>query len=355
MKPKNWRLAVIIPAHNEAAIIGHNLARLTAVISSSHIYVVCDGCTDRTSVIAKRYTPNVLILPVNQGKGQAINLCLDHYSLTRRYRFIMPLDADTFLDSHFFDRLFPHFRKTHNQTIAAVTGRVTSLPGNWLSAYRLWEYDLGQTIHKQAQSYLGGITVCPGCSTVYRARIFNRLRYPARSLAEDMDLTYSIHRLALGKITFAPQAIVYTQDPQKISDFLRQLKRWYLGFWASVVKHHLPWGGQMLDLEVSLSALEGLFSGLLIVTYFFIAPFSLRIDWHLLAVPIILDLGLFFLPSLLYVSVKHHYRRLLLYAPLFYFLRLLSSLIFLISFIQVMLSLDRLVAWFSPRRYQLKA
>lgn len=351
MKPKNWYLAVIVPAHNEAAVINQNLAKLSQAISPANIYVVCDGCRDNTALIAKRYTANVLVLPKNIGKGPAINKCLDHFTLTRRYRYIMPLDADTLLGPAFFDHIFPYFNQAN---VAAVTGRVTSLPGNWLSAYRLWEYELGQTIHKQAQSYLKGITVCPGCATVYRARIFQQIRYPVHSLAEDMDLTFTIHRLALGKIIFASKAVVFTQDPQRLFDFFRQIKRWYLGFWASVAKHHLPWGGQMLDVEVSLSALEGLFSGLLIVVYLLIAPFSLRLDWHLMVIPIILDLGLFFLPSLIFVAVKQRRRTLILYAPLFYWLRLTSSLVFFFSFIQVMFSADRLVAWFSPRRYQFK-
>ena len=69
-KPK---VAIIIPAYNEAERISRVLRAVTASKQADEIIVVCDGCRDATARVAARFSGvRVLELPVNVGKGGAM-------------------------------------------------------------------------------------------------------------------------------------------------------------------------------------------------------------------------------------------------------------------------------------------
>ena len=61
---------------------------------------------------------------------------------------------------------------------------------------------------------------------------------------------------------------------------------------------------EMLDVEVGGQALEGLFHGLLMMLLLFFIPISFVINPLLVAIPFGLDFSLFFLPTILFISVK---------------------------------------------------
>ena len=47
-------ISIVIPAHNEEAVIGRLLRSLSDRKENDEIIVVCDGCSDRTAEIAAR-------------------------------------------------------------------------------------------------------------------------------------------------------------------------------------------------------------------------------------------------------------------------------------------------------------
>lgn len=346
-------LALIIPAHNEAQIIAATLRQARQYVTAPNIYVVDDGSRDKTAQIARKFTHNVVRHPINLGKGSAINTALDTWHLPEKYAYIMPLDADTTLTPNFFKAIHAFFKQDVHQDYVCLNGRVVARQKNWLTAYRIWEYEIAQTIHKTAQSIIGGIVISPGCATVYRSAVFKKVQFPTHSLAEDMDLTFTIHRKRLGKIGFVSQAEVITQDPSNLSDYINQIDRWYTGLWHNIRHHNVPWEGQMLDFEVALLATEALFSGLLYISFLVLLPLSLTTNIRLFLIPLIIDMCLFILPTVLYTAIRRRVNRMVIYLGHFYFLRLISSVIFLRSFVKVMFDYHRTMRWFSPHRYQL--
>jgi glycosyltransferase involved in cell wall biosynthesis len=70
---------VLIPAWNEAAVIGRTLAGLTAAGDRLRIVVIANACTDGTALVARQAAPGALVLetPV-PGKCTALNLGLSH-------------------------------------------------------------------------------------------------------------------------------------------------------------------------------------------------------------------------------------------------------------------------------------
>ncbi len=354
----SFRVAILIPAFNEAKVIGGTIKALKKFKPSRDIYVVDDGSKDGTSQIAKKLLPkgNVIRL-TNGGKVKAINQGIKQFSLLKKYDYLMPIDADTVVEKGFFPSVRKVLQADKEEMIVAVVGRVRGRANNWLTSYRMWEYEVSQAIHKRAQEVMRAVLVCPGCSTVFRTRLWSDLQMPIGTQTEDMDHTWQIYRRNLGKIVYCDRAVVTTQDPRAIRDYVKQIKRWYLGFWQCLIKHEIPWGGQTLDLEVTLQAIEGLYYGLLaLVTVVGWPVVVVTGRWWILSVPWAIDLGLFLIPTLMYASWRLRTLRLWKYFPIFYGLRILSSLVFLWAFVKICLWGDRRLSlsW-DTQRYLVEA
>jgi len=106
----------------------------------------------------------------------------------------------------------------------------------------------------------------------------------------------------------------------------------------------------MLDLEVFILATEGLFNGLLVI-FFLISLINLLLfgGVNILVIPLLYDLFLFFIPSLIWSCLSDKDYTRIFFIPHFYFLRFLSSIIFLKSFFDGFLSLEKEYVWNSTR------
>ena len=69
---KTVSLSVIIPAKNEAAVIGDVVSSVRAIYADAEILVVDDGSTDETATFAERAGATVVGHPVSLGNGAAI-------------------------------------------------------------------------------------------------------------------------------------------------------------------------------------------------------------------------------------------------------------------------------------------
>src|SRR5438045_526297 len=81
-RPSHKRIAVLVPAHDEAALIGRCVRSLRAQTYPSHLYdviVVADNCTDATASIARSAGAEVLVRdePGARGKGRALRWAID--------------------------------------------------------------------------------------------------------------------------------------------------------------------------------------------------------------------------------------------------------------------------------------
>lgn len=86
-------LVVVVPAFNEAAILGQVLRRVRAQVPSATVVVVDDGSTDGTAALARAAGARVLSLPFNLGYGAALQTGY-RFALEARADVIVQLDAD---------------------------------------------------------------------------------------------------------------------------------------------------------------------------------------------------------------------------------------------------------------------
>lgn len=88
--------AILIPAHNEAAVISQTLTSVMAARpDAASVYVVADNCSDETASIARQFGTTVVERndPVQRGKGYALDYGLSQLAAAPPEVVIM-IDAD---------------------------------------------------------------------------------------------------------------------------------------------------------------------------------------------------------------------------------------------------------------------
>jgi poly-beta-1,6-N-acetyl-D-glucosamine synthase len=343
-------ICVVIPARNEETLIGRCVASvLDAGLDAAHVYVVDDASSDRTGEVLRGVRElNVLRNEPRKGKAGSLRHALEHYALVERYEFVAILDADSHVGAGYFDAVLRAFADDPQAVL--VCGSPRGQAYNYLTAFRTLEYAASLVLYRKGQDRLGVITVAPGCASVYRTAVLDDLDWDGGTLVEDMELTVQIHRKRLGRIRFADDAVVHTQDPRRITEYIGQLTRWYSGTWQVMRLHRLPFGRQRIDAEFALLIGEGLVYSAMVLAVPLLAWLSpsATLRWLLLDQLVAAFAAVLCAWRLGRVDV-------LLWFPTFVPLRVIGCLVLVRTFWLEVIRRQTLRTWFSVARYDTNA
>jgi cellulose synthase/poly-beta-1,6-N-acetylglucosamine synthase-like glycosyltransferase len=202
------------------------------------------------------------------------------------------------------------------------------------------------SVYRSGQTAMGVITVAPGCSTSFRTSAFRQLEWCSDTIVEDMDCTIQLHKKNLGKIVYQENAIVYTQDPKSIRDYIKQTNRWYTGAWQVGKKHGMFKSASKIDLEYKLLLGEALLFAVLLCL------FPLWAYWapqKMAAFIIINGILLMFISILAGCDSKR--TDVVLFSPIFVLLQTLDLFILLRSFWRTVVRGQHDHAWNQCARY----
>jgi cellulose synthase/poly-beta-1,6-N-acetylglucosamine synthase-like glycosyltransferase len=263
-------VAVLIPAHNEALVIGESLRAIMALVPRQNVHVVSDGSADATVAIARQAGVHVIETSENLGKAGALEQAIGRFDLIRRFPVVMLLDADTRVQPGYFGAALPLLR---NPEVVAVAGcvrtaldRKMTLRGNVLVGHRTRIYAIGQRALKFGQTYLrsNATPIVPGFASLYRTWVLPKMDMnPPGLVIEDFNMTFEVYQKRLGKVGFTLGAVAVTQDPDNIRDYVRQTKRWAVGLWQTVRRH--PPRANLFTAMLTLLLLELITSSVLFV------------------------------------------------------------------------------------------
>jgi cellulose synthase/poly-beta-1,6-N-acetylglucosamine synthase-like glycosyltransferase len=249
--PRFPRAAVLIPAWNEAAVIGTSIDRLMALeypADALRVYVVDDASTDDTpAVIAGRqgrFPGRVFHLRRErggQGKSHTLNHGLDVILADDWMQVLLITDADVIFEP---DSLRMMTRHLADDQVGAVTAYIKEggRPGNYLTRFIGYEYVTAQAAARRGQNVLGAIACLAGGAQLHTRDNLVALggRIDTSSLAEDTITTIET-QLAGRRVVFEPHAIVWAEEPGSIRGLWKQRLRWARGNVQVTVRYRRLW------------------------------------------------------------------------------------------------------------------
>jgi cellulose synthase/poly-beta-1,6-N-acetylglucosamine synthase-like glycosyltransferase len=265
------------------------------------------------------------------------------FDLVRRYDYVCLMDADTQVSEDYFQSVMKSFGEPG---VVVVCGRAKSTPHNWLTAYRCLAYWISHAIYKDGQSNMGVITVTPGCAAAFRSDAFAQLDWSNDTIVEDMDCTIQVHRKKLGKIVYQKHAVVSTQDPRTLRDYIKQMYRWHTGAWQVGLKYGMLTGLSKIDLEYKLLMGEGV----VFATLFLLMPLWLVIYPRLAFYGAGMDMIVLIFLSMI-CGVCDRRTDVFIFSPMYPLLRFVDCSVFLYSFWKVVVQKKQVRGWFAVKRY----
>jgi cellulose synthase/poly-beta-1,6-N-acetylglucosamine synthase-like glycosyltransferase len=249
-------VCVVIPAHNEEAVIGHTIeALLRQDYTERVIMIMNDGSKDATSEIARRYAKEGVIVVdrgpeiAGRGKGAVLNhayqlLCAMVEASDPRLNgrsaedvIVCILDADGQLESTALTRVTPYFadRRVGGLQIGV---RIANADTNFLTRMQDLEFVGFSAMVQEARDAWGAVGLGGNGQFTRLSALMTVGDTPwSDCLTEDLDLGLTLIK-AGWRIRFCPDAWVAQQAVERMRPLFRQRTRWIQGHyqcWA-----HLP-------------------------------------------------------------------------------------------------------------------
>jgi cellulose synthase/poly-beta-1,6-N-acetylglucosamine synthase-like glycosyltransferase len=264
------QIAAVIAAHNEEIALPSCLSAITAILPARQVFIANDASNDKTAEIAKDLGCKVFSARANMGKARVLAAAIARFKLCTKFKAVLILDADSAIDPHYLERGLVLF---DDPQVAVVAGHVVSRPADkgsieaaFVHTYRSRLYFLVQALCKFGQSWkpFNVTYIAPGFASMYRASVLEQLDIAAPGLViEDFNMTFDVHRLGLGRIAYSPLVRCTTEDPGSIRDYSKQVRRWCLGFWQTLLAHQPRFSLFWLSLFALI--VESVFTSLLLL------------------------------------------------------------------------------------------
>lgn len=233
------RVAVVVPAWNEGAVIGASIDRLMSLAyprDRIRVYVVDDASTDNTPdvVLAKaaEYPGSVIHLRRDkggEGKAHTLNHGIRIVLQDDWMQALLIMDADVI---YLPDSLRRMTRHLGDPKVGAVTSYIAegSADKNYLTRFIGMEYVLSQVAARRAQNVLGALACLAGGAQLHSRENLEAIggEIDTSSLAEDTVTTFKT-QLGGRKVVFEPHAVVLAEEPQLINTLWKQRLRWARG------------------------------------------------------------------------------------------------------------------------------
>ena len=296
------RFLVLVPAHNEEAVIGDiidNLSHMEYPRELYDFYILADNCTDRTADVARSMGANVLEFTKDSpdaptGKPIALQKALNAIgNYQDRYDLIMFFDADNLVDPNMFLEVNSQYLDAGGKADIIQCYLGAKNRKGAVALFYYMSYTITNRFFQFAKSRMGLNSVIGGTGFAVSAQyLHSRGGWTAMSLTEDFEL--QIEATCEGrKILWNNNVRVYDEKPTAFRASFRQRTRWAQGHWYVAFKNTLPLFRALFQRRISPLEFFSTFMYLYSLTPFVILVLQLIAGALLLAVR-----GLSVLPSM---------------------------------------------------------
>ncbi|MDP1525815.1 MAG: glycosyltransferase family 2 protein [Rhodocyclaceae bacterium] len=240
------RIAIVVPAHDEAAVIAHTLSNLLPLAKqdgNTSVVVIADNCSDATATLARDAGARVIARhdPARRGKG---------YALDHAFRLLLPegfaafavIDADSSVDAHFLPALRATLRGA-----AAAQARYTVRNGSESPRTQLAELALAgfNVLRPRGRDRLGLSAGILGNGFALRRETLEQVPYTAASVVEDLEYHLQLINAGL-RVAFIDRASVRGDMPTGAEGARTQRARWEGGRLRMLREHGAALLGKVL-------------------------------------------------------------------------------------------------------------
>jgi cellulose synthase/poly-beta-1,6-N-acetylglucosamine synthase-like glycosyltransferase len=236
------RFAILIPAHNEEALLGRlldSLRQLDYPPDRATVHVVADNCEDRTADVARTHGANVheRFDRVDASKGFALRWLLQEIRGTgRTYDAFVVLDADSIVSENFLRRMDAYLDagslvvQAHYSVLNARETPVATLRYAALAAVHY--------LRPLGRSVLGLSCGLKGNGMCFAASVLEQFDWRWYTLAEDVEFHLALVAQGI-RVHFCPEATVLADMPVTFEQATSQNARWERGR-LQLARHHVP-------------------------------------------------------------------------------------------------------------------
>ena len=221
------RLAVVVPAHDEEAMIESTLTSLRASGPGTPVYVVAHNCTDATAEIAADAGARVLVLsnPRLRGKGAALRHGFST-AIAEGSNAILVVDADTDVSSNLIESTRLKLSEGAEATqcryeLELASGQARSP----MARLRALAFRGMNVLRAKGRAGLGFSTGIFGNGFALTSATLDRVPFDADSIAEDVE--YHTKLVSAGiPVFWVGDASVQAQPPNSREAQASQEARW---------------------------------------------------------------------------------------------------------------------------------
>lgn len=283
-------VAVLVPAHNEAAVVAETLRSITPQMAAGdRLLVVADNCSDETADIAAQAGAEVVVRHNDElrGKGYALDFGIRHLASASPPEVVVIVDADCQVGEGCIDRLARQCASTERPVQALYLMHSPSAAGLKMQLAE-FAWRVKNLVRPLGASNMGMPCQLMGTGMAFPWTLVESADLANASIVEDMQLGID---LALNghPPLFCPEIKVSSVFPETAAAEQSQRTRWEHGHMAMIVKSFpnvfakgmLRGDAKLLGLALDLSVPPLALLVLALLGCFFLA-FATYIFWAMI-------------------------------------------------------------------------
>lgn len=298
------RLAVLIPARDESAVIEGLLASLawqTVGLAMRDVYVIVEDAADETVKIAKHYGVSVVVrrhLAGRRRKGYALDEAVKQIlAAGEHYAAYFVFDADNVLPADYCERLLKHFA---HYDLATGRRQIKNIRPNVVEVMSMSSFTIVNALGNRRRMRQGRGVIFSGTGFWVRGTLVEEWQgWPFHGLTEDYEM--SLYAIVHGYKSYYDETCVFRDEqPTRLGLTIQQRVRWVRGYFdarrtqLSPVKH-----SKQKTIRRELRGVKPLIAGIILAVVLLIAG----ITWLSIGQSSVAVVALFSFIGLLYLAL----------------------------------------------------